>query len=263
MAKGNLAACLAVTLPHEGGYVDHPKDPGGATNMGITLATLSSVRGRKVTKAEVKALTRSEAMEIYRRNYWTVVRGEHLPAGVDLTTFDFGVNSGNSRAAKYLQSAVGVTQDGVIGTATLAAVAKRDAKAIVRAVNAKRLSFLKGLSTFSTFGRGWSRRVADVEAKSLAMAGASSHELASDAEEASKAAKGQGAAANASGGAGAVVGGAGAGFEFGDLNLMVVLGVVGVAVVIFAMLRSRANINADRAHALKLASMSVDAEPAM
>lgn len=94
MARETFAACLSETLAHEGGYVDHPKDPGGATNMGITQAALSDWRDRPVSRFEVRTLTRVEADAIYRARYWNAVRGDDLPPGLDLVAFDGAVNSG-------------------------------------------------------------------------------------------------------------------------------------------------------------------------
>ena len=171
MTTENFGRALSLVLKHEGGYVDHPADPGGATNRGITLATLSTWRGRKVTKAEVKALTVEEASAIYRANYWNVVKGDDLPAGVDLAVFDFAVNSGPARAAKHVQALVGTAADGVIGPKTLAAVKAKDPKDIIRRLTRSRLDFLSRLPTWPTFGRGWRARVLGVEREALAMAG--------------------------------------------------------------------------------------------
>jgi lysozyme family protein len=170
MAKSNFAAVMTEEFRHEGGYVDHPKDPGGATNMGITLATLSDHRKRKVTKAEVRALTKEEASEIYRLRYWSPIRGDDLPAGIDLATMDATVNSGLGRGPKWTQKALGVAQDGHIGPATLKAARASDPVAVIKAACAARMGFLRGLRTWGTFGRGWSRRVASVEAVGVAMA---------------------------------------------------------------------------------------------
>ena len=171
MAKGNFPACLADVLVHEGGYVDHPKDPGGATNLGITIGTLTGWLGRQATKAEVKALTKTTVAPIYRAKYWDKVRGDDLPSGLDAAVFDFAVNSGPGRAAKLLQRLVGVPQDGEIGPMTLAAVAKApDIAALINAYCDARMTFLRGLGTFDTFGKGWTRRVDGVRAKSLQMA---------------------------------------------------------------------------------------------
>lgn len=158
----NFARALSAVLKHEGGYVDHPSDPGGATNLGITFAVLQKWRGKPITKADVKALTQDEAAAIYRANYWDRVRGDDLPAGVDYCVFDFAVNSGVSRSAMYLQEIVGVAPDGKIGPLTLLAVADWDSVTLIESLCGKRMSFLKRLSTFPVFGKGWSARVTGV-----------------------------------------------------------------------------------------------------
>lgn len=160
--------CLAHVLRHEGGYVDHPRDPGGATNMGVTIGTLSDWIGRPATKAEVRALSRDLAAAIYHRRYWLPVRGDALGPGLDLVVFDYGVNSGPARAVRTLQAALGVDMDGVMGAVTINALAGRDREPLIRDVSARRRAFLRGLSTYDTFGRGWERRVAEVEAAALA-----------------------------------------------------------------------------------------------
>lgn len=162
--------CLPLILAHEGGYVDHPKDPGGATNLGITLDTLSAYRGRKVTKDDVKALTVAEAGAIYLKNYWHPIYADQLPAGVDYILFDLAVNSGVGRARKYLQRAAGVTEDGIIGPATLAAVKAKTPLALINSIAGYREAFYRGLDTFPTFGKGWLNRLAEVTAKAREMA---------------------------------------------------------------------------------------------
>lgn len=155
-------------LRHEGGYVNHPRDPGGATNKGVTQRTYNAYLERVGRPAQsVRNITSSEIARIYRAQYWNVVRGDQLPDGVDYTVYDFAVNSGPSRAAKHLQRAVGVPADGVIGEITLAAVARTDAQAIIERVNASRMAFLRGLRHWGTFGRGWTRRVTEVRSTSL------------------------------------------------------------------------------------------------
>jgi len=170
-----FARCLDLVLAEEGGYADHPSDPGGATKFGITHKTLA--RWRKVSpwwklpKAEVKALGRPEAGQIYRSGYWTRIRGADLPAGLDLALFDYAVNSGPPRAVKALQELVGVKADGWIGPLTLAAVRARPPAELVAALCDARLGFLGRLATFSVFGTGWSRRVSTIRAAALEMAG--------------------------------------------------------------------------------------------
>lgn len=159
MADASFPRALALVLKHEGGYVDHPADPGGATNLGITRAALAVWRGRPVSKDEVRALGRDEAAAIYRANYWIAAGCPALPAGYDYAHFDAAVNSGPGRAAKFRAAA---PPDGTGPAGQLEAI---------RRYCAARLVFLRGLSTFSTFGRGWTRRVAEVEAAACALTG--------------------------------------------------------------------------------------------
>lgn len=145
----------------EGGYVNDPDDPGGATNRGVTQATYDAFRKRNgVATQSVRRITDEEVRQIYRRQYWDRVQGDELPSGVDYAVFDFAVNSGVSRAAKHLQAIVRVGQDGIIGEITLAAVAAHPDKArLIIDLCASRMRFLRGLSTWWKFGRGWTRRV--------------------------------------------------------------------------------------------------------
>ncbi len=172
MPASRWTHCLAQILRHEGGYVDHPSDPGGATNMGITHKTLARWRNIEpwwaLDKAEVRGLTRPEAAAIYKALYWNRCNAGKLPAGVDLAVFDFAVNSGSDRAIRLLQALVGVQQDGFVGPITLAAVERRDPAAIINALCDQRLTFLQRLATWATFGRGWSNRVTDIRNTALA-----------------------------------------------------------------------------------------------
>lgn len=171
--KKNFRAALRLVLMHEGGYVDHPLDPGGATNMGITRRTLAQWRGVKpwwaLPKSQVRELTRREVGRIYRARYWDAVSGDLLPSGVDYAVFDYAVNSGVSRAARALQRVVGARVDGIIGPQTRAAVAKLESASIIRRLVRQRMSFLQRLKHWRTFGRGWSSRVKGVLAKALEM----------------------------------------------------------------------------------------------
>lgn len=166
----NFGTVMPLVLKHEGGFANHPKDPGGATMKGVTLATFQKYKpGASV--ADLKAISDDMLHRIYRDGYWNKVRGDQLPSGLDYAVFDFAVNSGPSRAAKYLQGILGVEQDGVIGSKTLNALADRNVKELVNALCDARLAFLKRLPTWGTFGKGWSSRVAGVRKKALAMAG--------------------------------------------------------------------------------------------
>jgi lysozyme family protein len=167
--KGNFVDSLSRVLKHEGGYVNHPTDPGGMTNLGITKATWEEWVGRSSNEKEMRSLTPEMVALLYRRKYWDKIQGDSLPDGVDYAVFDFSVNSGPGRAAKFLQEIVGVKADGAIGPKTLTAIHNKNPKELVIAYNAKRQAFLECLPTFTTFGKGWSNRVAGVTSHSLSM----------------------------------------------------------------------------------------------
>ena len=163
MAINNWPQCFAFILKNEGGYVDNPADPGGATNLGCTKAVWEQYIGRSVTKDDIKALTPNDVMPLYKAKYWDTIKGDDLPEGVDYAVFDFAINSGPSRAAKALQSVLSVTVDGQIGSATLRALETANPREVATAVCEVRLAFLQSLPTYGTFGKGWSRRVVEVE----------------------------------------------------------------------------------------------------
>jgi hypothetical protein len=157
--------CVQFVLKHEGGFVNNPEDPGGATNMGITLGTLQAWCGHAVTVEDVRNLTQSEAEQIYRANYWNPLKCDELPLGVDMVVFDFGVNAGIRRSALTLEQVVGVAQDGIIGPETLAAVGKADALQVVEQFGQTRLAYYKRLKEWPEFGKGWSDRVTECQAE--------------------------------------------------------------------------------------------------
>lgn len=158
-------------LKHEGGYVNHPKDPGGATNKGVTQKTYDSWRDRQgQPRQSVRSISDSEVSAIYRRDYWDAIKGDDLPAGVDYAVFDFAVNSGIDRASRYLQEVARVAADGKIGPATLAAVAALSPANVINSLCDARMAFLRGLRTFPTFGKGWTTRVSEVRALALGAA---------------------------------------------------------------------------------------------
>jgi lysozyme family protein len=172
----NFARSLQEVRQHEGGWVDHPSDPGGATMKGITLANFRRFIKLNATKADLRAITDEQVAVVLRRQYWDAVLGAVLPSGVDYAVFDFAVNSGPKRAITYLQQTVGTLQDGVLGPATLAAVKTFDPRLLIDRLNDKRLNYMrrithKGKLLWPTFGTGWSRRVAAVRrtAKSMAV----------------------------------------------------------------------------------------------
>lgn len=171
MAASTYDEALRRLLAHEGGYTNHPSDPGGPTNYGITIADYRKYVKPNATAADVRVMKLDEAKSIYRAKYWAAQRCDELPPGVDDSIFDYGVNSGIGRSGKVLRRVVGLPDNtSVVTDEVLKAVAKRDAKAIVVAINDERLRFLKGLKTWPVFGAGWSRRVAEVKAFSLSLA---------------------------------------------------------------------------------------------
>jgi lysozyme family protein len=169
-------AALKIILKHEGGYVNHPKDPGGRTNLGVTQRVWEAWVKRPVTEQEMRALKPDMVAPLYRKNYWDKVRAPELPAGLDLHVFDFGVNAGPARAIRYLQMMIGAGPDGKFGPETrrkLAAyVQSHGTPAAIRRYGDLREQYYRQLRTFPTFGRGWLRRNNEVTADALKWAGA-------------------------------------------------------------------------------------------
>ena len=145
-----------VLIVNEGGYVNNPKDPGGETNWGITR-TVAVDNGYA---GSMRLMPKETAKQIYKKMYWDKLQCDQLPFIVAFQLFDAGVNHGNTQAAKFLQLALSVADDGVIGAKTIAAVSKLEDLQIVMLFNAERIEFYAALKTFSTFGKGWVRRVA-------------------------------------------------------------------------------------------------------
>ena len=154
----NFDKCMTMLLKHEGGFVNHPSDPGGMTNLGITQNTYNEFHGIRLDEQGMRDLTVADVTPIYRRNYWDRCRCPDLPSGVDWAVFDWAVNSGTGRSAKALQRAVEATEDGVIGNITLMKVNALDPINIINRLAVYREEFYRSLSTFDTFGRGWLRR---------------------------------------------------------------------------------------------------------
>ena len=167
--KANFDAALKAILYHEGGYVNHPADPGGMTNLGVTKRVWEEWVGHEVDEKAMRGLTPEMVAPLYKVKYWDKIKGDDLPTGVDYCVFDAAVNSGPGRAAKWLQACVGVEPDGGIGPKTLAAVAAFDPKDLVEDYAKRRLSFLMDLKTWPTFGKGWGRRVAEVQTSASTM----------------------------------------------------------------------------------------------
>lgn len=139
-------------IGHEGGYVNHPDDPGGETNFGISK--------RSYPGEDIAGMTLDRAKVIYFRDYWLKAGCDKLPHPVDFLQFDAAVNSGVVIANMWLQRAVGTAEDGVLGPITLAAVEALHPYELAARVSSIRLNFMTRLSTWSSFGRGWARRIA-------------------------------------------------------------------------------------------------------
>lgn len=182
MASGNFKASLSRVLVSEGGFVDHPKDPGGATNQGVTQRTYDAYRrGKGLRLRTVRSMTEGERDEIYRRQYWDAVQGDNLPAGLDYVMFDGCANSGPKQSIKWLQRALGAaytgTIDGVIGLGTLAALNEvDDVAALIGRICDRRLAFLRALDGWRYFGNGWKARVMNVRSAGTAMAAGNNSE---------------------------------------------------------------------------------------
>lgn len=170
MAAASYDAALARLLAHEGGYSNHPNDPGGPTRFGITIHDYRRYMKADASAADVRAMPLDDAKAIYRAKYWDALCCDALAPGLDYSVFDYGVNSGVARAAKVLQRLVSVADDGLMGAVTLAAVARHAPADLIEKICDERLAFLRALRTWAVFGRGWGRRVAEVKAVALSMA---------------------------------------------------------------------------------------------
>lgn len=150
-------------LDHEGGYINHPRDPGGETNFGISK--------RAYPNLNIRDLTRDEAKTIYRRDYWNKVRGDSLPFPVATVLFDMAVNMGVKRAIEMLQRSANVKSDGVFGPKTESALSGLSSAYLVESLTTQRLQYYSSLPTFSRFGNGWIRRSIETLVFSLSMGG--------------------------------------------------------------------------------------------
>lgn len=171
MTASNFERALVLVLKHEGGFVHHRKDPGGATNKGVTQRVYNAWRTSQGSiHRSVKLITESEIRAIYRRQYWDAVRADELAPGVDYAMFDYAVNSGPSRAIKDLQKVLKVSQDGHFGIVTFTAVrGTNDTAALIDRLCDTRMRFLTRLRHWETFRRGWTRRVAGVRSAAIDM----------------------------------------------------------------------------------------------
>lgn len=179
---------FALLSAHEGGYVNHPKDPGGATNRGVTQRVYDAYRRRAGRAAQsVRHISDAEVVEIYRAQYWDAIRAEDLPRGVAYCVFDAAVNSGAGRAAKWLQAEIGAGRDGVVGNETIGLAGQVDPAALIDRYCDRRLAFMRRLKHWPTFAGGWTRRVAEVRAQSKVWARTGQEPSRSKVAEAAKA----------------------------------------------------------------------------
>lgn len=157
----NFSTSLGYALGHEGGFVNHPRDPGGATNNGVTQIVYDAYRDSiGLPQRSVRYIEAAEVRVIYQNQYWAAVRADALPDGLDYAVFDFAVNSGPMRSGRFLQAQLGVKQDGHIGLVTITAAREvNDVEGLIERLCAARLAWMRTLSTWEVFGVGWARRV--------------------------------------------------------------------------------------------------------
>ena len=167
--KTNFQKSIDAMLVSEGGFSNNSKDPGGITNLGVTKTVWEGWTGHDATEQTMRNLSTADVTPLYKKKYWDAVQGDNLPAGVDYCVFDTAVNSGAGRSIKLLQRTIGVTEDGFLGPNSLAAVFVSDVGDLIDKYCAERQEFLESLSTFDTFGKGWTRRVSEVNLKAKEM----------------------------------------------------------------------------------------------
>lgn len=260
--KSNFANSLAFTLKYEGGYSSNRKDPGNWTSGKVGVGTLKGTKygiaAHSYPNLDIKNVTLDDVKPIYEKNYWQPIQGDSLPLGIDLATFDSGVMSGPSRGAKWLQVALGVKQDGIIGPNTLAKARVANARDIVKKICAKRTGFVQSLKTFVTFGKGWLARIAACEAQALktivakeSSTAAATAALQTEAKAAATKAKQQATGATATG-----AGGTGSFAVSDQLAHWITAGVIVGVVALVVYLVWRSHVNKTRAAAFTVEAAS-------
>jgi lysozyme family protein len=167
--NANWKRSFELMLQSEGGFANHPSDPGGMTNLGVTKATWENWVGRASDEAEMRSLTPEKVEPMYRKKYWDAVRGDEVKLGLDYLLFDFAVNAGAGRAIKTLQTAIGVPVDGGFGPITMASMKSYEPVKLIERFSQAKEDFYRSLNTFDVFGKGWLNRVAKVKAEALTM----------------------------------------------------------------------------------------------
>jgi len=166
----NFRDCLELVLKSEGGYIDHPKDPGGRTNLGVTQRVWEEWIGHPATEKDMRELTPAIVAPMYEMRYWRTSYCEKLPRGLDLLVFSMAVNAGAGRSVKLLQDAIGVLPDGVIGPNTMAKINEANVETLIDKFSEARTAYYKGLKLFPVFGRGWLNRTDKERLEALDMA---------------------------------------------------------------------------------------------
>jgi lysozyme family protein len=166
----NFRDCLDLVLKHEGGFVNHPSDPGGMTNLGVTKKVWEEWIGHPATEKDMRGLTPAIVAPMYEMRYWRTSYCEKLPRGLDLLVFSMAVNAGSGRSVKLLQDAIGVVADGVIGPRTMAKINEANVETLIDKFSEARTAYYKGLKLFPVFGRGWLNRTDKERLEALDMA---------------------------------------------------------------------------------------------
>jgi lysozyme family protein len=164
----NFQECLDLVLKSEGGWVNHPSDPGGETNLGVTKAVWEEYLGHPVKT--MKNLTKDDVAPMYELKYWRPCYCEVLPRGLDFVVFSMGVNAGPGRSVKLLQQSIGCVPDGVIGPRTRELISASNSANLIAKFSETRREYYRSLKTFPIFGKGWLARVNREEQEALQMA---------------------------------------------------------------------------------------------
>jgi lysozyme family protein len=163
----NFQECLDLVLKSEGGWVNHPSDPGGETNLGVTKRVWEEYVGHPVES--LKKLTKDDVAPLYELKYWRPCYCEVLPRGLDFVVFSMGVNAGPGRSVKLLQQSIGCVPDGVIGPRTRELISSSNGSTLIAKFSETRREYYRSLKTFPIFGKGWLNRVDHEEAEALDM----------------------------------------------------------------------------------------------
>ncbi len=178
--RANFVPLMREVLRHEGGFSDDRQDPGnwtgGKVGVGVLKGTKYGIAANSHPHLDIRNLTQDEAIEIYREQYAPPVMFDDLPSGIDWVALDASINSGPKRSVVLIQRALGFSDedaDGRMGPKTLAAIKAANQPNLIRGSCRQRLDFMRSLKTWNRYGRGWTTRVNEVQAKALKMVGES------------------------------------------------------------------------------------------